>query len=812
MEIKVYREKVQDKGTYKSHKGEDGKPYVGKRAIMAADGLGGSAAIRHVKFNRGLFHKEELMDTLFKGVYEDYSDKEFENYVLESFADFCAMDEEQYFKDILSMKKGGYFGSRIVTAITLYEILHSEWLWKEGDDVWDKVHAAKNVDELKAVQEEIGGYFAKKIKEKLALITREENANLFYESTVSGLALLGTTLCATLYNERDGYVETLYLEAGDSRPYIIDEGGMAQVIADQEGDDGAMNNCIKANAEFGVYCEYRRFNKPCILLNVSDGCFDSSAFPTQLTFEKLILDCIVGNETEGMEGMREYDGEEERIAEQLRAFFEIHGRHDDSSTIAMKSFGFADLDEVKEFAKKRLAKIEEQYLQGDPDIIKVDYADEEQRLEEETTRKLAGKRAALWNETSVQEYCKDLVLNKAASQEYETAKTAAANKTSACGEKIAELQTKAAEMIKPYYLSILDAEGVVDLSDCKELKKCKERKQHAEEIIAEIHECAEEYQAKLDAAKETLVNALNAAKEKDLNSSSMEVDGEIRKVFELQSEIKGLLESLESGKGRNKDISVDLKIYHVLNAKAADADEKKSLKAGETDARRSLKGLAKRIDSLKEVVVAVVFVEKAREEILAVIDEISAAKAEMAGVQNELAQKLEEAAKKYWERNFKQVMESIYTKGVPEVSETEKAEIDAIFSDTKMKDKMAASLEKQKELFAAYEKEYNRVMESDLELSEEGKLAAEEAPVETKETAEEETPVEEAPVETAEEPAEEVEETSVETEEESTEEVEEAPVEETAEKAETKEEVYEEEPEDLPVSETEENPADGEIE
>jgi hypothetical protein len=113
MEIKFYREKVQDKGIFKSHKGEDAKAYVGARAIMVADGLGGAAAIRHQQFDRDLFDKDKIMDVLFEGVYDKYKSDdgefvEFENYVFESFADFCAMGDtqekqDQYFKDILSM-------------------------------------------------------------------------------------------------------------------------------------------------------------------------------------------------------------------------------------------------------------------------------------------------------------------------------------------------------------------------------------------------------------------------------------------------------------------------------------------------------------------------------------------------------------------------------------------------------------------------------------------------------------------------------------------------------------------------------------
>ena len=369
MELTVYRQasKQRDDGTI-VYKGEDALPYVDDKIFFVADGLGGAAAIRHQKIVPELFEKDKLMDTLFKDVYKNYSDEKFEKYVTDSFFELFAV-KDCYTANVYNIKKSGYFASRIVAAIVLHEIIYYENLKPAA------IFDLYNFLELPEIQKEllkiIGDSFVNRISEDIRKIAK--NANLIYESPYSGLALLGTTICATIYREKEDYVEALYLTAGDSRPYIwTGKEGLCQLLEDEEGEDGGMTNYIKANddATFNIRCNYMKFKKPCVLFNASDGCFDSGYFLSPMAFEKLILDKAVATAST------------EEMGKSLHEAFLKYGTHDDSSTIAMKFFGYDSFDSFKKSASRRLKEINDEYLSQMPDLLEKDYAQESEENDE----------------------------------------------------------------------------------------------------------------------------------------------------------------------------------------------------------------------------------------------------------------------------------------------------------------------------------------------------------------------------------------------------------------------------------------------
>lgn len=360
MELIVYRQssKIRTDGTI-VYKGEDALPFIDEQIFLVADGLGGASAIRHQNINPNLFDEDKIMETLFKNIYEDYENELFKKYVIDSFSELFAV-KECYHDNINNIKKSGYFASRLVAAIIIHEMLFNSQLSIEN--IFSKLsNFDDDVARLKYLQE-LGCSFADIIKRNLQQIAK--NASITYESSYSGLALLGTTLCATIYLEHENYVETLYLTAGDSRPYLWNvTDGLCQLLKDQEGLDGGMTNYIKANenADFDIRCNYFVIQKPCILFNASDGCFDSEFFLSQMAFEKTILDNITASETT------------QQLSKKLTDFFIEYGKHDDSSTIAMKIFGYTDYGELKKSAKKRYEIIEEVYLSVLPELLEYDY-------------------------------------------------------------------------------------------------------------------------------------------------------------------------------------------------------------------------------------------------------------------------------------------------------------------------------------------------------------------------------------------------------------------------------------------------------
>ncbi len=387
MELTVYRQssKVRPDGTT-VYKGEDARPLVNDRLLLVADGLGGAAAIRHQNIAPDLFDPETLPDKLFKGVFEDYSDPDFLQYVKDSFFELFAV-KDIYTDNVNNIKKSGYFASRIASAILYHEILRDPEM--QPEKLFELMEAAAGSEEQKKKTEAaIGEHLAERMLVNLRKIA--ENCHLSYESSYSGLALLGTTLCATLFKEGEEKVDALYFTAGDSRPYLwTGEEGLSQLLPDEEGEDGGMTNYIKANedAAFHIRCTFFSFPKPCVLFNASDGCFDSGYFLSQLAFEKLILSLAGESNTP------------EELGGKLYEFFLDYGRHDDSSTIAMKFFGFPDFDAFRAAAGERLKVLEERFFSKLPELLERDFASE--AAEEKKAKAEAEKAEAAGEEHNV---------------------------------------------------------------------------------------------------------------------------------------------------------------------------------------------------------------------------------------------------------------------------------------------------------------------------------------------------------------------------------------------------------------------------
>ena len=159
-----------------------------------------------------------------------------------------------------------------------------------------------------------------------------------------------------------------------------------------------MTNYIKANGDFTVNCEHRRFQKPCILFNATDGIFDSRYFKiSQLALEILLLETIVQAETL------------EEVGKRLEAIFTEYGTHDDSSTIALKTFGFKNFERIKDAAKTRLKQIKKRYLHRMPDLLEHNYTEDLKTFERDKYKRAKDLFDVLWSMPNVVEYCKQQI-------------------------------------------------------------------------------------------------------------------------------------------------------------------------------------------------------------------------------------------------------------------------------------------------------------------------------------------------------------------------------------------------------------------
>lgn len=391
LDLIVYRQAKKEREDRVIYKGEDARPLVLKNALLVADGLGGAASIRHQEFNREMFDEEKLCEALFHGIYNNYG-KEFSDYVKSSFSEFLSI-RDCYFDNIFNIKKSGYFASRIVSSIFCHEMLYSKAFGISEGTIFNNYFLLSTEGEKEKFREKLGEYFAKVIGENLKKVAR--NANLYYESSYEGLALLGTTFCGTIFSENEDSVDAFYLTAGDSRPYLWNAEGLHQVVEDEEGDDGGMTNYIKANdgAKFQINCVYHRFSKPCVLFNATDGCFDSKYFLSQLSFELTLLDAIVASNSM------------EEVGRALESAFEELGKHDDSSTIALKAFGYGSFMQLKESAKVRRAKILADC--GSEEFLSHDFEQENKDVEDTYETAVKDVKEELIVEQAVVSYCRN---------------------------------------------------------------------------------------------------------------------------------------------------------------------------------------------------------------------------------------------------------------------------------------------------------------------------------------------------------------------------------------------------------------------
>ena len=468
MELTVYRQSSKQRPDGQIiYKGEDARPFVGKNLLFVADGLGGASAIRHQKFKQELFDTDKILSVLFNDI-PSYNDEilsaceEYKKYVVDSFSEFTSI-KDCYFDNVYNIKKSGYFASRIVAAIFLHDVLfdkhfpQSNWSVEDGA-LFDRYNQAENKQDF---LENISKYITQKVKSELKKIA--ENANLIYESSYSGLALLGTTLCATIFYEREDYVEALYFVAGDSRPYMWNSQGLFQVVEDQEGQDGGMTNYIKANedGDFKIECKYLKVNKPCMLFNASDGCFDSKYFISQMAFEKLILETIVAqNDLIG-------------VANSLENTFLEYGKHDDSSTMAMKFFGYENYEAIRKAAIDRLKVLNEKYFESFPNLLEEDFATKVAEFKAECPDELKELKKSLIGLQSVKEYCCES-LKKGVFDVYNLRVASIDSKLAIQKNKFQEIYPKMEELVQQNYLYFAKWLKMEDAYKYKDFEKAEE--------------------------------------------------------------------------------------------------------------------------------------------------------------------------------------------------------------------------------------------------------------------------------------------------------------------------------------------------
>ncbi len=336
--------------------GEDGSPYATDKMIVVADGLGGRGGFPHTKVNPDIFNRE----LFYRDFIEPVVGKSDEEYI--GFTENCFKElfetKDKYFSDNGARRTSGYFASRLVTAIVLHALKFDE---KFGRDVILENIGKKDGDERKRYIESVCKGLEDIILRQLTDIANRMGLEL--ESKTIGSYLLPTTLAVTLTDETDDGVTALYLWAGDSRGYLWDKDGLAQITDDHETDE-TMTNLISLTKQFRLEARLLKTSKPAILFNATDGCYKCPCFTSPFDMEYVILQSVVNSDN--------WEGASSCLDEQ----FALIGAHDDSNTIALTTFGFGSFDEVKAAANERLDYLGKTVVNELPGILDRNYEEE----------------------------------------------------------------------------------------------------------------------------------------------------------------------------------------------------------------------------------------------------------------------------------------------------------------------------------------------------------------------------------------------------------------------------------------------------
>lgn len=172
-----------------------------------------------------------------------------------------------------------------------------------------------------------------------------------------------STIAMVRFKISDKKLVTEHIWAGDSRTYMLDKYGLAQIsIDDIKGEDamsnltrdGALTNVISADKRFVLHHSMFIPKHPCIIFCATDGCFGYVSSPME--FEYMLLSSLVKSSS---------------VAEwQQKLNDDIFDRSGDDQTIALAAFGFEDFEELKTYYIDRynaIYKVVQKFEQADPE-------------------------------------------------------------------------------------------------------------------------------------------------------------------------------------------------------------------------------------------------------------------------------------------------------------------------------------------------------------------------------------------------------------------------------------------------------------
>lgn len=116
-----------------------------------------------------------------------------------------------------------------------------------------------------------------------------------------------TTLALACARQEQQQIVVHILWAGDSRVYLSDQNGLAQLTVDDTDvrdalenlqSDGAMTNVLSSDGKYQIHTAAIRLTEPAMIFAATDGCF--GYIPSPMEFEYMILDTLHDSRTPAM--------------------------------------------------------------------------------------------------------------------------------------------------------------------------------------------------------------------------------------------------------------------------------------------------------------------------------------------------------------------------------------------------------------------------------------------------------------------------------------------------------------------------------
>ena len=180
-----------------------------------------------------------------------------------------------------------------------------------------------------------------------------------------------TAAAAVIRGGNDGCLSVSAIWAGDSRVYLLDEKGLAQLTVDDTSvpdpmenvyEDGVLRNIFCSDRAVKVHCATVEVKPPFAVLTCTDGCFGYVSTPME--FEGLLLDTLLKAQNPAQW--------EEELANTISS---LAG---DDHSLCLASYGYGRFVGLQESLRGRFADLESRYLEP---VSKLPLEDRQSRME-----------------------------------------------------------------------------------------------------------------------------------------------------------------------------------------------------------------------------------------------------------------------------------------------------------------------------------------------------------------------------------------------------------------------------------------------